>query len=158
MMRIRRFSLSLLPLLCLPSIAAAAACPWLNAATAGGILGGPAAMTVTPSRTSGDATCSFIRQNGSRTFELRIEVETMRSPAADFGAYKARCHIASVPLKAIGNEAFACSDGARAEQVIGRVREHAFVVRISVNDGPAQADTFREKARQVAEQVAGILF
>ncbi len=156
-MRGRLVSLFLLPV-CLASIAAAAEnCPWLNAATAGGVLGGPAAMTVTPSKTDGDATCSFVRQNGSRTFELRIEVETMRSPAEDFGAYKARCHSAGVPLKAIGNEAFACS-GARAEQVIGRVRERAFAIGISVNGGPAQADSFREKARQVAEQVAGILF
>lgn len=158
MMRGRLLSLLLLPV-CLPSIAAAAEnCTWLNAATAGGILGGPAAMTVTPAKTSGDATCSFVRQNGSRTVELRIEVETMRSAAEDFGAYKARCHTASVPLKAIGNEAFACSDGPRAEQVIGRVRERAFVVRMSVTGGSAQADTFREKARQVAEQVAGNLF
>jgi hypothetical protein len=54
-------------------------------------------------------------------------------------------------MKAIGNEAVACSDGG-AEQVVGRVREHAFLVRLSGTPGA------RVKVRGIAEQVAGILF
>jgi hypothetical protein len=145
-------------LLFLPSIAAAAEnCPWLNAATAGGVLDGPVAMTVTRAKTGDDAACAFIRRDGSRVFELRIEVETMLSPAKDFASYAARCHAAAVPLKAVGNEAMACSDD-NAERVVGRVRDRAFVVRISTNDRSAQSGALREKARKVAEQVAGILF
>jgi hypothetical protein len=144
-------------LLLLPSIAGAAEiCPWLNAATAGGVLGGTVAVTVTRAKTGDDATCTFVRHDGSLALDLRIEVETMRSPSKDFPSYAARCHSSAVPLKAIGNEAFACSDDG-AEQVVGRVRDRAFLVRIRTTDhSPPPA--LREKARKVAEQLAGILF
>jgi hypothetical protein len=158
-MRGTGFSLLLMLLLALPSFAGEAAeiCPWLNAATAGGVLGGPVAMTVTRAKTGDDATCDFVRHDGSLLLELRIEVETMRSPAKDFASYAARCHSAAVPLKAIGNEALACSDEG-AEQVVGRVRDRAFLVRIITNDRSSQQTALRDKARKVAEQVAGILF
>ena len=64
--------------------------------------------------------------------ELRIEIVKNFKVCPD-----------AVPLKGIGTEAFACSDG-----VFVRVREKAFVVRIQD----------REKARKVAELVAGSLF
>jgi hypothetical protein len=54
-----------------------------------------------------------------------------------------------VPLKAIGSEALACR-GEAGEQVVGRVRDRAFLVRITTND--------REKVRKVAEMVAGSMF
>jgi len=54
-----------------------------------------------------------------------------------------------VPLKAIGTEALACR-GETGEQVVGRVRDRAFLVRITTND--------REKVRKVAEMVAGSMF
>src|SRR5580700_4360170 len=124
-------------LLLLPAIAGAAEiCPWLNAATAGGVLGGTVAATVTRAKAGDDASCAFNRRDGSLVLELRIEVETMLSPAKDFPAYTARCHSASVPLKAIGNEAVVCSnDGSdgHAELVVGRVRDRAFVVRLSTS-------------------------
>jgi hypothetical protein len=144
--------------LCLFALTCAAAdiCPWLNAATASGVLGGPVVMTVTPSKTADDAACNFVRHEGFRTIELRIEVETK-----DFESYKARCHATAEPLKAIGNEARACSDDTndeKAEQVVGRVRDRAFLIRISSTDHSAQPNVLRDKARKVAEQVAGILF
>jgi len=147
----------------LPPVASAAdVCPWLNAATASGILGGPVTgATVKRANTGDDATCDFTRRDGSRLAELRIEVETMRSPAKDFASYTARCGSAAVPLKAIGNEAEACSggDGAQlAEQVVGRVRDRAFLVRLGASDRSVDRSAMREKARKVAEQVAGILF
>jgi len=147
-------------LACLPLIGQAAEpCPWLNAATAGGVLGGPITRAPTRRAAAGDdRSCEFIRQDGSLLFELRIEVETTPSPAKDFAAYAARCHSAAVPLKAIGNQALACSDGQLAEQVVGRVRDRVFLIRIGTNDRSAQPTALREKARQVAEQVAGILF
>jgi len=147
-------------LLALPSIVAAGeTCPWLNAATAGGVLGGPiTGVTVKRAQTGDDASCEFTRHDRSLVLELRIEVETMRTPAKDFAAYAARCHSAAVAMKAIGNEALACSDGPVAEQVVGRVRDRAFLVRMSTTDHSPQPGALRDKARSVAEQVAGILF
>ena len=148
----------------LPSVAGAAeSCPWLNAATAGGFLGGPVTGVTVKRATAGDdASCEFVRHEASVALNLRIEVETMRSPAKDFASYAARCHSAATPLKAIGSEAaHACSDersGQLAEQVVGRVRDRAFLVRISTSERAAQPDALRDKARKVAEQVAGILF
>jgi hypothetical protein len=136
-------------LLALSSIASAAEiCPWLNAATAGGVLGGAVTDVTVKRAEGGDGSCDFVRHDGSRVLALRIEVITMRDPSKDFAAYAARCH-SGVPLKAIGNEAVACTDKG-AEQVVGRVRDRAFVLRMSTGG--------REKARQIAEQIAGSLF
>jgi hypothetical protein len=72
--------------------------------------------------------CTFVR-NG---MELHIEaVQDFKSCAA------------AAPLKGIGTEAFTCSDG-----IVFRVHEKMFAVRIKD----------REKARKVAELVAGSLF
>jgi hypothetical protein len=72
--------------------------------------------------------CTFLR-NG---VELRIEaIKDFKSCAN------------AAPLKGIGSEAFSCSHG-----VVFRVREQRFAVRIK---DP-------EKARKVAELVAGSLF
>jgi len=149
----------LLALVCLQSILGAAeTCPWLNAATAGGFLGGPVTeATVNRAKTGDDATCDFIRHDGSLTLELRIEVETMPSPAKDFASHTARCHSPAVPLKAVGNEALACSDE-NGEQIVGRVRDRAFLVRIATSDRSAQRSALRDKVRKIAEQVAGFLF
>jgi hypothetical protein len=154
-----RVGVLLLAIACLPPIGEAAEmCPWLNAATAGGFLGGAITdLTVKRAKVGDDAACNFIRHEGSLVLELRIEVETMLSPAKDFASYAARCHSSAVPLKAIGNEALACNDEG-AEQVVGRVRNRAFLVRISTSDGSSQPSALRDKARKVAEQVAGILF
>lgn len=149
---------------CLPAFGATVpSCPWLNAATAGGFLGGTVTTaTARPAKSGDDVNCDFIRLAGSVTLEIRIETHTMPSPSKDFAAFAAHCRDAAVPLRAIGNEALACSDkagdGGVAEQVVGRVRERAFRVRISSSDHTAQPDILREKARKIAEQVAGILF
>lgn len=106
---------------------------------------------------SGDAGhCAFSRTEGSTSRHLLIEVEPVSA------TYKTLCASRSAPLKAIGNEAFACSfegkPGEIAEQVVGRVRNQMFLVRVSTSERGAQAAALREKARKVAEQVAGILF
>jgi hypothetical protein len=134
----------------LPVMAAAPErCPWLNAATAGGILGGPVRVEITP------ASCEFTRESGSREMVLRIEVAPTSAPHATCGA-------GAESLKAIGNEAHACAFSAKpgwlAEQVTGRVRDQAFLVRLSTNDASTAPKTLREKACNIAEQVAGILF
>ena len=91
-----------------------ATCALLSQGTAAGIMGGPVTATG----------CTFVRDG----VELRIEIVKDFKVCPD-----------AVPLKGIGTEAFACSDG-----VFVRVR----VVRIKD----------REKARKVAESVAGSLF
>ena len=152
--------------ICMPSRSEAKEnCPWLNEATAGGTLQGPVTSTVThPSNNKDDATCEFIHRDGSVTTGLRIEVATIGGAPGAFAAYVARCGQDSVPLKAIGNEAVACSVDDRNkkgwvfEQVVGRVRDRAFTVRISSNAASPERGALREAARKIAEQVAGFLF
>jgi hypothetical protein len=110
-------------------------CPWLNSATAAGFLGGPVTASVSP------AVCEFVHDQATLHIEVRVK------PAS----ITAKCE-AGIPLKAIGNEAVACSTSGR-EMVIGRVRDQRFVVWIQSSD-PA----VKTRVRKVAEQVAGILF
>ena len=159
-------------------------CPWLNAATASGVLGGDVQMTVTapvdPGAGKGvgtamypdqvrmdrfDVSCDFSRKVDSGVSSLRIVVKTMSDPTKDFGMFLALCGGTKVALKAIGNEAVQCvmksNSGLAPEQVIARVRDRAFVLTISreaVNAVVAQGDELSDDARNVAEQVAGSLF
>jgi hypothetical protein len=160
--------------LCLPrACRAKETCPWLNQATAAGFMDGSVTSTVTFSikdktdanysnTEKNDATCEFVRHEGSLVMTLRIEVETMKSPSDSFVSYIARCSPHAAPLRAIGNEAVACGfDGQKkqvSEQVVSRVRGRAFVVRITSNSDSLDRGVLREKARNVAEQVAGFLF
>ena len=135
-------------------------CLWLNAATAGGVLGGEVEMSVTPLTLVGDETCEFTRREGSSVSMLRIVVHTMETPGKEFAAYLAQSHGSTVPLKAIGNEAVQClGAGDGEEQVIGRVRDRAFVltIRRGVGDGAGKGQ-LRGDTRNMAEQVAGSLF
>jgi len=134
----------------LPALAAAEdLCTWMNAATAGGYLDGKVHFTVTPT------SCEFVTASDGHESALRIEVQPVTAPHA-------QCSPSATPLKAIGNEAVACTyegkSGWIAEQVIGRVRDQAFLVRISTNDRGAPPPILRDKVRRAAEQVAGILF
>jgi hypothetical protein len=160
-----RLSLLLFSLpLCYPGIShAKETCPWLNEATAGGFLDGTVTSAVTHSnQNKDDANCEFTLRRGSATTVLRIEVETMPAPPADFGSYLARCGGHAAPLRAIGNQAVACGfDGKKkevSEQVVGRVRDRAFIVRITSNSGSSDRAVLRDKVQKVAEQVAGFLF
>jgi hypothetical protein len=45
-----------------------------------------------------------------------------------------------------------------SEQVIGRVRDRAFTIRVTSTARDADRDALRSKAKRVAEQVAGFLF
>lgn len=112
-------------------------CLWLNAATAGGVLGGPVTMSVKP------GVCEFVRESNKGTLHIEVQKKPL--------ALSAKCESAATPLMAMGNEAVACSMG-DTQMVIGRVRDQRFLVWIRGND---QA---KEKIRKVAEQVAGSLF
>jgi hypothetical protein len=141
-------------------------CPWLNEATASGILSGPVTVSVTVK--PGDQAsgiCKFTRRQGSAIHELRISVDLMTDIPKQFATRLAQCPPKSPPLPATGNEAVTCGTHTKenhfAELVVGRVRNQAFVVSISstVQDDPSMTQKMRrEKSNQIAEQVAGILF
>jgi len=137
-------------------------CPWLNAATAGGLLGGTVQMDVTPLTPQGDTTCEFRSAQNSSVNLLRIVVHTMDTPSKDFASYLSQCDGAKVPLKAIGNEAIQCvlrgSSSAGEEQVIGRVRERAFILTVHRRMPNIPKDGLSEETRNIAEQIAGSLF
>jgi hypothetical protein len=155
-------------------------CPWINEATARGILGGAVNVSVTTNVShQGDGICKFSRQQGNAVYELRISVDIMTDIPKQFPTYLAQCPPKSAPLRAIGNEAVMCSTEARpdakagpkpndkdkddafGEKVVGRVRNQAFVVSVSSsveNDASMTREMRREKANLIAEQVAGILF
>jgi len=139
-------------------------CPWINEATARGILGGAVTVTANVS-VQGDGVCKFSRQQGTVVHQLRVSVDIMTDIPRQFPKYLAQCAPNSTPLRAIGNEAVMCSMQGKgdqyAERVVGRVRNQAFVVSVSssVQDDPTMTQQMRrEKANLVAEQVAGILF
>jgi hypothetical protein len=160
----------ILPLLCfLPLCAPAAShaketCPWLNEATASGFLDASVTSVVTHSeKNKDDANCEFTHRDGTRSIVLLIEVETMSEPFMAFASYKARCGSDAEPIRAIGNEAILCSLNGKKKEilgqvVVGRVRDRAFMVKITSNEKSDDRDELRKKARQIAEQVAGILF
>jgi hypothetical protein len=138
-------------------------CPWINEATARGVLGG--AVTVkTNIHERGDGVCEFSRQQGTAVHELRISVDVMTDAPKQFPTYRSQCRSDSTPLRSTGNEAVMCSvqtKGQYAEKVVGRVRDQAFVVSVSSNvqdDASLTREMRREKTQLVAEQVAGILF
>jgi hypothetical protein len=149
---------------CAPGICAAKEmCQWLNEATAAGALDGQVTSTVKlAGKNNDDANCEFVRKQGSVVMSLDIEVETSTAPSETFATYKARCASDSAPLRAIGNEATICSAPKKkrvvSEQVVGRVRDRVFLVRITSNEKSADQAAIRQKTRKIAEQVAGYLF
>jgi hypothetical protein len=138
-------------------------CPWLNAATASGFLGGEATMSVTPLTVKGDATCEFALTQSAHTFTLRIAVHTMSQPSQEYSAFVAKCDGVKTPLRTIGNEAVYCVASGRngAEQIVGRVRDRAFLISIasvSSVSGTKDRGSPSEEAINLAQQVAGALF
>lgn len=147
----------------LPSLMRAAedSCPWLNSATASGVLGNSVTASVThPDKSKDDAVCEFT----SRTAEpsvLRIEVKTMANSTADFPAWLAQCGSNSTPVRGIGNQAVSCGREKgpdTSEEIISRIRDRALLVRLTVRNASAPRSALREKASAVAEIVAGNLF
>lgn len=160
-------------------------CPWLNAATAGGVLGGEVQMTVTAPPEHGtqphtepgvyigdqvrmdrfDVSCAFSRKTDSGVSSLGIMVKTMSDPSKEFAMHLASCEGATVALKGIGNEAVQCvlKNGSTSgeQMVIARVRDRAFIltiIRPPAIATPVAGDALRDDTRNMAEQIAGSLF
>ena len=127
-------------------------CPWMNAATAGGFLGGDVTAKFTPDTAmKGAGVCEFARTANFASATLRIEVSLMHAPATEFAAFLAKCGSDAKPLKAIGNEAVTCSVPHKGSRVVGRVRDQAFVITLI----PEAQEGSIKKA---AEIIAGNLF
>jgi hypothetical protein len=118
-------------------------CLWLNAATAGGILGGIVDVKVSKSPSTGpppmqtanayssagpmsanpsgtaysnagvDDAECVFNRQSPSTGQLRIQVRTVSEPAKTFLVYSKRCGARGTPLKAIGNEAVLCESRAK---------------------------------------------
>jgi hypothetical protein len=138
-------------------------CPWLNVATASGVLKsddhGPMATLVEGSR----AACSFAYRDGTASRLLKLTVEQAQDDAQAISDYKARCSAGTTPLSGIGNAA--CGSATKSQtygqEVIGRVRNQIFTVTVTTtaqNDPFMPQEALQEKARNIAEQVAGALF
>jgi hypothetical protein len=119
-------------------------------------------VNVTPIAPNGDTTCEFTLTQNLTPSTLRVAVHTMTRPAQGYAAFVAQCDGVKIPLRTIGNEAVYCvANGSGKEQIIGRVRDRAFVMMI----GSASAGTIgktgsgpRAEVVNLAQQIAGALF
>lgn len=140
-------------------------CPWLNVATASGVLGGPATMTVDKTDDHTE-TCVFRSQASPAADVLRISVTTVADPQnadQELFSHKNRCASSVVPLKAVGNGAILCTTEtarSRGAEVIGRVRNSIFSIEIHSHSRRSDAtrNLLKENIEEVANQVAGALF
>ncbi len=140
-------------------------CPWINEATASGLLGGKATGEMTEAAAGQPAVCTFTQQDGEITRILRITVEQAASPHLLLVSLEARCGANGTSLSAIGNEAMMCAvddrKGAQEEMVAGRVRDQVFTISIRTtmkNDPLFNKESLQAVMRLAAEQVSGNLF
>ena len=160
--------ISIFIFLCLFTTSARAAnsCPWMNEATASGLLGGEAVGTYqAASGPKQAATCTFTQQNDGVTRILVIQVTTTADATERIRTIEKTCTSDALPLQAIGNEAVECTSDERGsrpgEQVVGRVRDQLFMIRItssSKNDTILSRSALKSRTSSAAEQVAGNLF
>jgi hypothetical protein len=138
-------------------------CPWLNVATASGVLNGPASLEV-EKRAANETVCLFRYQKEGTAYLLQISVRAQQDVNKGYTLDASQCTSAATQLRAIGNEAILCADDRKdshGDEVIGRVRDSLFTVAISTssrNDQTMTREALGEKAQSIAEQVAGALF
>lgn len=165
MRRLVRFVLALF-LMSLPSSAYAANnCPWLNEATASGIIGAEAVGSYTAADGAQPAVCKFTEKGEGMARTLTITVELSTEAHARMTAVAQACGSGAEPLNAIGNEAVFCAADIRrgelGERAVGRVRNQVFTINISstMRDDPILTrDALKSRIYTAAEQVAGNLF
>jgi hypothetical protein len=176
-------------LFCLPAIAhGQQTCSWLNAATAGGLLGGPVTLSVVQAEPKADlhsanatssygptsanassttynmnvvddADCTFTR-SPAPAGEMHIKVVTVADAQTAFHTYAAQCGGRGIPLKAIGNEAITCDLKGKHGHPSELVigRIRDRVFQLTIVDRSTTPAALREKARAASEIVAGNLF
>jgi len=138
-------------------------CVWLNEATASGVLGGTVTLEAQKNE-DGGGSCTFHAQKEDASHVLQIEVHLVKDASQGMTSSEAQCTSPAISLKGIGNQAVSCGADAHSalgEQVIGYVRDQAFVVRITTtgkHDLSLSRELLLQDARNIAEQVAGSLF
>lgn len=148
---------------CPVACTAQAICPWINQATASGLVGKPMNAPVL-SGSSPSIGCIFHAQKKSDLTALTISVVQMSDTTKDYAPFKAKCRMPGAPLAGVGNEAILCGAdvaGTHAERVVGRVRDRAFVVTVRSSQRfkpPFSRAAIEDQAKAAAGQVAGILF
>lgn len=140
------------------------ACPWMNEATASGLLGDEAIGSYKSASVPGQpATCTFTQGTGAAVRMLVIEIDTTDA-AARIKSRQKDCSSDVSSLPAIGNEAVVCAAdrGSRpGELVVGRVRDQVFTIRLSSSikgDPVLTRESLMKKISAAAEQIAGNLF
>jgi|SRR5271170_2402589 len=139
-------------------------CTWLNEATAAGFLNGPVTLDL-ETAPDDQSICTFTNLKTAKDYAtLRIMVQPLKDTCKAVASHESQCTSAPTALKAIGSEAVSCSADvgySRGEQVIGRVRDRLFIVTVSstmAQDPAMTRQLLQEKARNIAEQIAGALF
>ena len=137
-------------------LAGGVTCPVLTTPTARGAIG---EVTVTRVEEDSGYECRF---TGAEV-ELVVAVSKLAAPGRFGMLADEECASGRglAKLKAIGNEARVCSLGTNremVEKVVGRVRNQAFVIRLTSTEKMASGKDLRIKVRGLAEQVAGNLF
>jgi hypothetical protein len=140
-------------------------CPWMNEATAGGLLGGDATGEFIDAAAGHPAVCTFTQAGASYARTLRITVEVVPDTHARLAIATQACGKNAAPIQAIGNEASLCSldthNAGLSELVVGRVRDQLFTITLSTtakDDLILTRMSLKEKAYTASEQVAGNLF
>jgi hypothetical protein len=140
-------------------------CPWINEATAGGLLGGEAVGEFTEPVPGHPAVCMFTQAGQNFTRTLRITVEVVPDTHARLEVATQPCGKNAAPIQAIGNEALMCAPETRSpglsELVVGRVRDQLFTITLNTtakDDLILTRSSLKEKAYTASEQVAGNLF
>jgi hypothetical protein len=140
-------------------------CPWMNEATASGLLGGDAVGEFTDVAPGKPASCVFTQAGANFTHALRITVQVTPDTHMHFETAAQACAKNASPLEAIGNEASMCTLDNRStgltQLVVGRVRDQLFTITFNttLKDDPILTRmSLKERAYTAAEQVAGNLF
>ncbi len=140
-------------------------CPWINEATASGLLGGEAVGEMTDATVGQPATCIFTQIDKGAARTLRISLERTVDPHHVLVSVAAGCGTNGTLLPAIGNEAVTCAINDRkiglGERVVGRVRDQVFTIALSttVKDDPVLTrEALKARIYIAAEQVSGNLF
>jgi hypothetical protein len=140
-------------------------CPWLNVATATGVLRSSEHSPMAALAQGGKAACDFTYHDSTASRELNITVEEVKDAQQAMSAYKARCGSHVTALRGIGNEAVTCAVESKGksygQQVIGVVRDQIFTVTVTTSakkDPVMPREALEERSRNISEQVAGALF
>ncbi len=136
-------------------------CPWINTATASGILGGDVTAVIEHEKLNPeDGVCSFAKAAKAPLEALRIDVRTTRDPMAALARYRSQCSGPVMEVKGIGNEAFVCRLPAQdlIEQLATRVRNRVITVRATTNAQSGQPEMLIDRTQKAATQVTGNIF